>query len=91
MIQDNLDGQFDARDSFLIAPPGRSSPSGSVPYRIMPLEKNLFMEGRDYQLGYALESASGSAQLTVTISENSPPMSELAIEGQSIQYLILRG
>ena len=54
LVQDNLDGQFDAQDNFLIMPAARGSQSKGTPYRPMPIPKNLFMGGHQFQLGFVL-------------------------------------
>ena len=88
-VQDNLDGRFDANDKFMVAPvPGRMEPKG-IPYGAMPLPRRLFLGGSEYQLGIALDSASGYKTATATFVECSSPMSELALEARFARRLVL--
>jgi hypothetical protein len=90
-VQDNLDGQFDAQDKFLITPVFRSGEPKGIPYRPMPVPKNLFVGGHQYQLGFAFGEAAGRSPVTVTFLETSSPMGEMALDGQFVRRLVLQG
>lgn len=90
-VQDNLDGQLDASDRFLItAVAGKSEPK-PISYRPMPVPKNLFLDGRQYRLDFAFGPASGNAPLTVTLTEHASPLTQFTLEGQFVRRLVLEG
>ncbi|MBZ5500299.1 MAG: hypothetical protein LAP85_28225 [Acidobacteriia bacterium] len=90
-VQDNLDGQLDAQDKFLFTPVAREGEPKGIPYSPMPVPKNLFLEGHEYQLGFAFKAASGDSPLTVTFAQITSPMAELTLDGQFVRRLLLQG
>ncbi len=90
-VQDNLDGQLNAADKFLVTPVAGNREPKAIPYRPMPVSKNLFLDGRQYRLDFAFGAASGNAPLTVNLTEQAPSLAGLALEGVFIRRLVLEG
>ncbi|MBZ5499418.1 MAG: hypothetical protein LAP85_23720 [Acidobacteriia bacterium] len=90
-VQDNLDGQFDAQDKFLITPVARSGDPKALTYRPMALPRILFIGGNQYQLAFAFGAASGVALVTATLTEHRSPMAEVTLDGKFVRRLILQG
>ncbi|MBZ5499795.1 MAG: hypothetical protein LAP85_25630 [Acidobacteriia bacterium] len=92
-VQDNLDGQFDAADKLLlyrIAPPGSKIEPKAVALRPLPIPRSLFLDGRQYRLGFSFGTSPEGVPLTVTFTETATPLVELTLEGQAIRHLALR-
>ncbi len=91
-VQDNFDGQFDARARFSITPNVAAPQAGATAYPPMPtpVSKTLFVGGHQYELSFAY-GAAGSAPLTMMLKEVTSPMAELALAGSSVRWLALQG
>jgi hypothetical protein len=88
-VQDNLDGRFDAQDKFLITNVARRGGPKGMTYAAMPLMPDVCVGGREYRMKVAFVAGTRDPSATVAFEELSPPMSELALEGQFILRLVL--
>jgi hypothetical protein len=87
-VQDNLDGQINKQDQFLIAP----ATSGESPtYRGMQVPKKLFFGGHLYQLNLAFRAGQEDSLLTADFAEVSASLGELVLDGQFVRRLVLEG
>jgi hypothetical protein len=91
-VQDSLDGQFDARNRFMITGVSPSRQAGDTSYARAPasVSQHLFIAGHQYQFTFAY-SPGEDGPLRVSVQEVSAPMGELALEGNSIRWLVLQG
>ncbi len=92
-VQDNLDGELNRRDQFLIAPiSGNAEADKSVSiFSQMPVPEKLYLGGRQYRLGFSFGQGTETAPLTASFTEMTVPLGELALDGQFVRRLVLDG
>ncbi len=92
-VQDNLDGELNRRDQFLMAPvTGNAEADKSVNvFNEMPVPEKLYLGGRQYRLRFTFGQGTGTAPLTASFTELTVPLGELDLDGQFIQRLVLDG
>ena len=90
-IADNMDGILGRGDMVML----RDSKEAPVKQAVfgrrdfLPVMKNLFFGGHEYDLTYDFEPKEIRGPMGVTFSEKRPPMGELTIDGHFIKRLIL--
>lgn len=92
-VQDNLDGDLDRQDRFLIAPLTGNDEADKVAttYGAMPVPQDLYLGGRRYQVRFSFGAGAEAAPLTADFTETTAPLGDLALEGQFVRRLVLEG
>ena len=91
-VMDNLDGEINDQDQFsIVLAAGGDAKTGRPPYAGMQVPKNLFLDGRQYQLKLNYDPAPETSPLTVHFTEINAPRGDLILDGQFVQRLVLKG